>query len=60
MNARVGEVDTGKRFAVFKSSVAYVVCIVSEFHLLALAKKQPWGNPACGEVSALLSTTART
>lgn len=34
MNASIGQVDNGKRFAVFQGSVAYVVCVIPEFNLL--------------------------
>ena len=37
MNARIEKVDPSEHFAIFKSSMACVVCILWEFHLLDAA-----------------------
>ena len=41
-DVNVEKVDSGKQFAILESSVACVVCLLSEFHLLEAAwKKAP-------------------
>ena len=42
VNARIEKVDSGKHFAIFWSSLAYVECVLSEFNLLdATCEKAP-------------------
>ena len=45
--ARVLEVDSGKPFAIFQGSMAYVMCVLSKFYLLDTACKETPLRESC-------------